>query len=111
MNIPSSASDYAITMPLFKEFLRFADRLVVSGRFRAEVTRKIRNIRESEIKRLRRADEEEKSEERKNAAEKAKKEERERALRGMNADEQRKYLDREREKDSRRSTKKITRRA
>lgn len=111
MAIPSSASDYQNTLPLFQQFLRFADKLVASAHFRSEVTRKIRATRDNEIKRLRRIDEEEKAEERKLAAEKVKKEERERVLRGMNAEEQRKYLDREREKENRRNTKKSTRRA
>lgn len=111
MVLPSSASAYATTLPLFAQFLSFTDKLVAVGHFRAEVSRKIRNTRENETKRLRRVDEEEKAEERKQAAEKAKKEERERALRGMTADEQRKYLDREAQKGQRRSTKKATRKA
>ncbi|KAJ6179474.1 hypothetical protein N7519_009935 [Penicillium mononematosum] len=111
MHIPSASDAYASTLPLFQQFLGFADKLVASAHFRAEVMRKVRNVREAEIKKLRRADEEEKAEERKLAAEKLKKEERERILRGMTADEQRKYLDREKEKENRRSTKKATRRA
>ena len=111
MNIPSSSDAYASTLPLFQQFLGFADKLVASAHFRAEVMRKVRNVREAEIKKLRRADEEEKAEERKLAAEKLKKEQRERLLRSMTADEQRKYLDREKEKENRRSTKKATRRA
>lgn len=108
VTLPSSASGYASTLPLFTQFLRFADKLVASAHFRAEVMRKVRNAREEEIKKLRRVDEEEKAEERKLAAEKIKKEERERLLRGMNADEQRKFLDREREKGQRRSMKRYT---
>lgn len=111
MHIPSASDAYASTMPLFQQFLGFADKLVASAHFRAEVMRKVRNVREAEIKKLRRADEEEKAEERKLAAERLKKEERERILRSMTADEQRKYLDREKEKETRRSTKKATRRA
>ncbi|OQE27954.1 hypothetical protein PENFLA_c005G02132 [Penicillium flavigenum] len=111
MHIPSASDAYASTLPLFQQFLGFADKLVASAHFRTEVMRKVRNVREAEIKKLRRADEEEKAEERKLAAEKLKKEERERILRAMTADEQRKYLDREKEKETRRSTKKATRRA
>lgn len=110
LTLPSSSSGYSATIPLFTQFLRMADKLVASAHFRGEVMRKIRNTREEEIKKLRRADEAEKAEERKFAAEKLKKEERERLLRGMSADEQRKYLEREREKENRRSTKKSTRR-
>lgn len=111
MVLPSSQSAFASTIPLFEQFLGFTDKLVASGHFRAEVSRKVRNIRDGEIKRLRRVDEEEKAEERKQAAEKIKKEERERTLRGMTADEQRKFLDREAQKGQRRSTKKATRKA
>ncbi|KAJ6096668.1 hypothetical protein N7486_007414 [Penicillium sp. IBT 16267x] len=105
----SSAAGYAATTPLFNQFLRFGDKLVAAAHFRGEVLRKVRNVREEEIKKLRRVEEEEKAEERKLAAEKIKKEERERLLRGMTADEQRKYLDRESQKEQRRSSKRMTR--
>ncbi|KAL2870809.1 CCDC47 family protein [Aspergillus lucknowensis] len=111
LSLASSASGYAPSLPLFNQFLRFPDRLVSVGHFRPEVMRKIRNVRDEEIKKLRRLDEQEKAEERKLAAEKLKKEERERTLRGMTAEEQRKFLEREREKEQRRSMKKNTRRA
>jgi hypothetical protein len=104
------ASAYTATLPLFNQFLRLADKLVASAHFRAEVMRKLRNVREEEIKKLRRVEEEEKAEERKLAAEKQKKEDRERILRGMTADEQRKFLEKETQKDQRRSQKKQTRR-
>ncbi|PYH96788.1 DUF1682-domain-containing protein [Aspergillus ellipticus CBS 707.79] len=110
-SLPSSVEGYSTTLPLFTQFLRFADRLVAAGRLRPEVMRKIRNSREEEIKKLRRADEEEKAEERRLAAEKVKKEDRERLLRGMSADEQKKYLERESQKEHRRMMKKSTRRA
>ncbi|KAB8239481.1 CCDC47 family protein [Aspergillus alliaceus] len=110
MSLPSSASGYASSLPLFNQFLRFTDRLVAVAHFRAEVMRKVRHSREEEIKKLRRADEEEKAEERKLAAEKIKKEERERILRGMTADEQRKFLERERERGQKRSMKKYVKR-
>ncbi|KAI9376555.1 hypothetical protein BJX61DRAFT_489008 [Aspergillus egyptiacus] len=111
MTLASSASGYASTLPLFVQFLRFPDRIVTLGHFRPEVMRKIRNVRDEEIKKLRRLDEQEKAEERKLAAEKLKKEERERILRSMTAEEQRKYLDREREKEQKRSMKKYSKRA
>ncbi|KAJ5653146.1 hypothetical protein N7490_000149 [Penicillium lividum] len=105
----SSAAGYATTLPLFNQFLRFGDKLVAAAHFRAEVLRKVRNVRDEEIKKLRRVEEEEKAEERKLAAEKIKKDERERLLRGMTAEEQRKYLDRESQKEQRRSSKRMTR--
>ncbi|OJI98576.1 hypothetical protein ASPVEDRAFT_38065 [Aspergillus versicolor CBS 583.65] len=109
-SLASSASGYASTLPLFTQFLRLPDRLVNLGHFRPEVMRKIRNVREEEIKKLRRLDEQEKAEERKLMAEKLKKEERERTLRGMNADEQRKFLDREQQKEQKRSMKRYSKR-
>ena len=110
MTLPSSSSGYDSTLPLFNNFLRFPDKLVGAAHFRGEVMRKLRNTREEEIKKLRRAEEEEKAEERKLAAEKLKKEERERLLRGMNAEEQRKYLEREAQRGQKRSMKKYTKR-
>ncbi|KAL1967346.1 hypothetical protein VTN77DRAFT_3392 [Rasamsonia byssochlamydoides] len=111
LRLPSSSSGYASTMPLFSVFLRLPDVLVSTAHFRPEVMRKLRNTREDEIRRIRKAEEEEKAEERKLAAEKLKKEERERMLRNMSAEEQRKYLEREKEKEQRRLLKKNTRRA
>ncbi|KAJ5899768.1 hypothetical protein N7495_004512 [Penicillium taxi] len=105
----SPADGYASTLPIFNQFLRFTDKLVAAGHFRPEVMRKVRSIREDEIKKLRRVEEEEKAEERKLAAEKIKKDERERLLRGMTADEQRKFLERENQKGQRKLTKKSTR--
>lgn len=110
LSLAPSAAGYTSTLPLFTQFLRFPDRIVSLGHFRPEVMRKIRNVREEEIKKLRRLDEQEKAEERKLATEKLKKEERERTLRGMTAEEQRKFLERERDKEQRRSMKKQTRR-
>lgn len=109
LQIPSSG--YESTIPLYSLFLRLPDTLVAGAHFRPEVGRKLRNAREEEIRKLRKADEEEKAEERKFAAEKIKKEERERLLRGMTAEEQRKYLEKEKEKEQRKMMKKSTRRA
>ncbi|GLI72360.1 hypothetical protein PoHVEF18_000532 [Penicillium ochrochloron] len=103
------SSGYESTLPLFNQFLRFADKLVSVAHWRGEVMRKVRNVRDEEIKKLRRVEEEEKAEERKLAAEKIKKEERERLLRGMTAEEQRKYLERESQKGQRKSMKKYSR--
>ncbi|KAJ5756130.1 hypothetical protein N7533_005673 [Penicillium manginii] len=103
------SADYSSTLPLFNQYLRLPDRLVQVAHWRGEVMRKVRNAREEEIKKLRRVEEEEKAEERKLAAEKVKKEDRERLLRGMNAEEQRKFLDRESQKNQRKSQKKHSR--
>ncbi|KAL2369595.1 DUF1682 domain-containing protein [Blastomyces gilchristii SLH14081] len=108
LRLPKSGS-YATTMPVFTYFLRLTDRVVSAAHFRAEVVRKLRNTRDEETRKLRRAYEEEKSEERKLQAEKAKKEERDRLLRGMSAEEQRKFLEKERERETKRGMKKATR--
>lgn len=84
------------------------DHLVSAAHFRPEVMRRVRQTREDEINRIKRVDEDEKAEERKTQGDKAKKEKRDALLSGMSADQQRKYLDKEREKESRRSQKKRT---
>jgi hypothetical protein len=108
LRLPSGG--YESTLALYRYFLRLPDTLVSSAHFRPEVSRKLRNTRDEEIRRLRKLDEEEKAEERKIAAEKIKKDERERVLRGMSAEEQRKYLEREKEKEQRKLLKKSSRR-
>ncbi|PGH31133.1 hypothetical protein GX50_06110 [[Emmonsia] crescens] len=109
LRLPKSSS-YATTLPIFTYFLRLPDRLVSIAHFRAEIARKLRNTREEEVRKLRRADEDEKAEERKMLAEKAKKEDRDRLLRGMSAEEQRKFLEKEREREAKRGMKKSSKR-
>ncbi|PGH04137.1 hypothetical protein GX51_03644 [Blastomyces parvus] len=108
LRLPKSGS-YATTMPIFAYFLRLTDRLVSAAHFRAEVVRKLRNTREEETRKLRRAHEDEKNEERKVQAEKVKKEERDRMLRGMSAEEQRKFLEKEKERETKKGMKKASR--
>ncbi|KAI5289612.1 hypothetical protein KEM52_000710 [Ascosphaera acerosa] len=103
VNLPSGsgAAAYATSLPLIKYFLELPDRLVAHAHFRQEAMRKVRAVREEEIRKLKRAEEDKLAEERKLAAERVKKEERQRMLRGMTAEEQRKFLEKEREKESR----------
>ena len=89
--------------PILSTFLRMPDQLVSGAHFRAEVLRRVKATRDEEIKKIRKLDESEKAEGRKTATDKAKKDERERKLKGMSADEQRKFLDKERDKDQRKS--------
>ncbi|KAK2740638.1 hypothetical protein FQN57_006007 [Myotisia sp. PD_48] len=110
LRLPSSLEDSAASSALLRVFVRLMDRVVTVAHFRPEVSRKLRNTRVEETKRLQRADEEEKSEERKLAAEKLKKEERERTLRSMSAEEQRKYLEKEKDREQRRELKRHTKR-
>ena len=103
-------SDYSSTLPLFQAFLRLPDHLAQNAHFRPEVLRKLNQTREAEIKKLKRVSDEEGEDERKRLAEKVKKEERDRKMRGMTAEEQRKFLekesDRKRKKDEKRMTRK-----
>jgi septal ring factor EnvC (AmiA/AmiB activator) len=105
INLDSSPESKAA---LFSYFLRLPDKLVSSAHFRPEVLRKVRQTREEESRKLRKADEDEKAEERTLKRDKDKKEKREAMLNALSADEQRKFLDREREKDIRKGQKKMT---
>lgn len=98
-------------MPIFQYFLRISDALVQSAHFRPEVTRKLKNTREDNIKQIKKADEEEKAEERAAEREKAKKAKRDQDLNALDAKAQKKYLEKEREKELRKSMKKQTARA
>ncbi|EEP78431.1 conserved hypothetical protein [Uncinocarpus reesii 1704] len=113
IRVPSSTSStaYASSLPLFHLFLRLTDRLASTGRLRQEVLRKLRTTREEELRKLRRVAEEEKAEERKLTAERLKKEGRDRMLRGMSAEEQRKYLEKEKEREAKKELKRHSRRA
>ncbi|KAK0284675.1 hypothetical protein LTR35_005588 [Friedmanniomyces endolithicus] len=91
---------------LFAIFLRLPDHLVSTAHFRPEAMRKIKATREDEMRKIRKVDEDEKSEERRNQSEKMKKEERDRKLGNLSDVEQKKFLEKEREKDLRKSQKK-----
>jgi hypothetical protein len=108
LRLPSAASDYIKSLPLFVQFLRLPDVLVSKAHFRPEVLRKVKQTREDEIRRIKKIDEDEKAEERKTKGDKEKKEKRDAMLNNMSSDEQRKFLEKEREKEARRSQKKKT---
>ncbi|KAI9852767.1 MAG: hypothetical protein M1838_005525 [Thelocarpon superellum] len=107
LRVPSSA-DFEPTLPIFQHFIRLPDFLVSSAHFRPEALRKVRQTREEQIRKLQRLEDEEKAEERSTKRDKEKKEKRDAKLNGLNADEQRKYLEKEREKEQRRNQKKTT---
>ncbi|KAL1627897.1 hypothetical protein SLS54_002164 [Diplodia seriata] len=109
-SLPSN-DDYSHVQPLFHHFLRMPDQLVNVAHFRPEALRRVKQTREDEIRKIKKADEEGKAEERKLEADKAKRAERDRKLKNLSADEQRKYLEKEREKDLRRSQRKRVQRA
>lgn len=70
--------------------------------------RKVRATREDAIKRIQKAEDDEKNAERALDREKAKKLQRELALKGLDAKAQKKFLEKEKEKEYRRGAKKQT---
>ena len=109
LKLPSgtSAAAYDPTLPIFEYFLRLPDILASSAHFRPEVKRKITATREAEQTKLRKADDEEKAKDRQLENEKKKKELRDGRLKGMSADEQKKFLEKERVKEGKRGEKKM----
>lgn len=103
--------DYVNILPLFQVFLRFADHLVASAHFRPEVSKKVKQLRESESGKLKKVADKELEEDRLRQIEKLKKEERDRKMKGMTAEEQRKFLEKEADKTRRKAAKKGTVRA
>jgi Protein of unknown function (DUF1682) len=97
-------------LPLFQYFVRLPDTLVQTAHFRPEVMRRVRATRDDAIKRLQRVDEEEKAEERALEREKAKKLKRDLELKGLSATEQKKYLEKEKKQELKKSQKKMTQR-
>ena len=87
------------------------DHLTTSARFRPEVMKKIKAVREEEQKKISKASKEEEAEERRLESEKKKKEIRDNRMRGMSADEQRKFLEKERERTGKKQEKKMSRKA
>ncbi|KAF2232164.1 DUF1682-domain-containing protein [Viridothelium virens] len=108
MKLPSSGTGYQSTLPVFQYFLRIPDHLASIGRFRPEAMRRVRQTREDEVRKIKREVEKEREEEKKLEGDKGKKEKRDALLKNMSAEEQRKYLEKEREKDMRRSSKRRT---
>ncbi|KEF60209.1 uncharacterized protein A1O9_05059 [Exophiala aquamarina CBS 119918] len=109
LKIPSDGN-YLPTLPLFQAFLRLPDFVVGTGKLRPEVARKINATRETEKSKLKKISDKEAEEERLRTLEKMKKDERDRKMKGMSAEEQRKFLDRENEKQRKKQEKKMTRR-
>lgn len=103
-----SDKDYNKVLPLFQTFIRLADSLAANAHFRPEVTKKIKQTREAESGKLKKVADKEAEEERIKQMEKLKKEERDRKMKGMSADEQKKFLEKEAEKSRRKQSKKMT---
>ncbi|KAF2770652.1 DUF1682-domain-containing protein [Teratosphaeria nubilosa] len=96
---------------LFAYFLRLPDQLVSTAHFRPEAMRKVRATREAEMAKIKKIDEEEKAEDRREKTDKLKKEERDRKLSGMNADQQKKFLEQERKRENKKAMGRKTMRA
>ncbi|KAK5081447.1 hypothetical protein LTR70_005808 [Exophiala xenobiotica] len=103
-----SDKDYVKVLPLFQSFIRLSDHLANNARFRPEVTKKIRQTRETESSKLKKVAEKEAEEDRMLTMEKLKKEERDRKMKGMTAEQQRKFLEKEADKKRRKDSKKMT---
>jgi hypothetical protein len=106
-----SDNNYESLLPVFSYFLTIPDKLAQSAHFRPEVTKKLQKTREQLSAQLRKAAEDEKNEERAAEREKARKAKRDAELKGLDAKAQKKYLEKEREKELRKSQKKMTTRA
>ncbi|KAK4650183.1 hypothetical protein QC762_705070 [Podospora pseudocomata] len=109
-SLPSN-NDYTNLVPIFQYFLRISDQLAKSAHFRPEVVKKVKAVREAMIKKIQKAEEEEKAEERAIEKEKARKAKRDAELNALDAKGQKKYLEKERERELKKGTKKMTTRA
>lgn len=84
------------------------DQLTQVAHFRPAVVRKVKATRDDIIKQIQKADEASKAEERALERERAKKAKREQELNALDAKGQKKYLEREKEKEQRKTVKKLT---
>ncbi|KAI1268691.1 hypothetical protein F5Y18DRAFT_239604 [Xylariaceae sp. FL1019] len=105
--LPSS-NNYDNLLPLFSYFVKLPDQLVSVAHFRNEVLRKVKNVRDENIKQIQKAAEDEKAEERAMERDRAKKAKRDAELSGLDAKAQKKYLEKEKEKEMRKAAKKQT---
>jgi Skp family chaperone for outer membrane proteins len=96
-----SAAAYAPTQAIFAYFLHLPDALAATAHFRPEALRKIRQTRDEQAARLQRAARDEVAEARAQKRDREKKERRDALLKSLSAEEQRKRLEREREKGAR----------
>ncbi|RYC58571.1 hypothetical protein CHU98_g7639 [Xylaria longipes] len=108
--LPSS-NNYDDLLPLFSYFVRLPDQLASVAHFRTEVLRKVKSVREENVKQIQKLAEEEKAEERALERDKARKAKRDKELNALDAKAQKKYLEKEKEKELRKAAKKQTMRA
>lgn len=89
-------------------FVRMADHLAAAAHFRPEVMRKVRTVRDENVKQIQKLLDEDKAEERALERDKIKKAKRDAELAGLDAKAQKKYLEKERDKELRKANKKQT---
>lgn len=111
LTLPSSEKSAAAVPALLSAFIRLVDHLVLTAHFRPEVLRKVKSVREEEIRKLQKIADEEKAEERMMKRDEEKKREREEKLRSMSAEDQKKFLEKEREKEGRKAAKRQMKKA
>lgn len=109
-SLPSSGN-YDTLLPLFSHYLQLPDLLVKVAHFRPEVTKKVRTIREHAISEIKKTAESQRQEELLLEKEKARKAKRDAELKGLDAKAQKRYLEKEREKEMRKNQKRQTQRA
>lgn len=103
-----SSGNYDNMVPLLEYFMRIPDLLAEKAHFRPEVLRKLRTPRDAKINQIKKADEEERADDRLAEKERLKKAKRDADLKGLDAKAQKKYLEKEQQKEQRRSQKKMT---
>jgi len=108
LRLPSDGN-YLSTLPIFQAFLRLPDHLASQAHFRPEVMRKVNAIRDQEKGKLKKISDKEAEEERLKMTDKLKKDERDRKMKGMSAEEQRKFLEKESERNRKKQEKRMTR--
>jgi len=98
--LPAPSTSPELLQRLVSAFIRLTDHLVANAHFRAEVLRKVKATREEETRKLKRALEEETKEERELKLAEKKKADRDAKLRAMSAAEQKKFLEKERQREA-----------
>ncbi|EGY15102.1 uncharacterized protein VDAG_06592 [Verticillium dahliae VdLs.17] len=105
--IPSN-NDFSTVTPLFTQFLQLPDSLVAKAKFRPEILRKVNRVREEAVAQLKKEADAVVAEERNAERERVKKVKRDQELAGLDAKQQKRYLEKEREKETRKAAKKQT---
>ncbi|KAK9383900.1 uncharacterized protein V2V93DRAFT_319174 [Kockiozyma suomiensis] len=109
LRVASSEQDKAATQALIGAFLGLLDVAVIKAHFRPEVSRKLKAVREEEVRKLKKMAEEERAEELAKQRAQEKKAQKQ-SISKLSPEEQKKALQKEREKELRKQQKKMTRR-